>query len=576
MIVKALIFVVLVITHISHCAPVHAPVHFVHHSNERMYAVLQNYANYFPEITRLYTIGQTVQGRNLTVIEISDNPGTHEPGEPELKYIGNMHGNEVTGRETLLHLIAHLCENYGYDPEVTNLVDSTRIHIMPSMNPDGYAHAHEGDAQGIVGRSNAQGVDLNRNFPDRFGHSQPTRQPETQAVMRWLQEYPFVLSANLHNGALVANYPYDNSRSGQSVYTACPDDDIFRQVSLTYSYAHPTMHLGHPCPGDREGFHDGITNGAAWYTVGGGMQDYNYLHSNCFEITIEQGCTKFPHASHLERIWNENKAPLLAFIGQVHQGLTGFVKAVNGSPIAGATINVAHRNHSITSAADGDFWRLLVPGTYTITVSANGYQSASAEATVSAGSAHQVNFTLHGVTVREMESTTATSTPEIDTEVVVTEAEDGSSATVATPSEETEASGRSLESTGSDLSTTSTGPTSEQVSEPDIDTATISSSHVSTSTNATDPSSSQQAKAILIASVWLLVIICLLVLAIFVLAIVIACQMQHGRATRKGYKIISPDDDPFKKPLHSGKDIGLSSDEEELIADFSRLKSNHS
>lgn len=67
----------------------------------------------------------------------------------------------------------------------------------------------------LLYRYNKNGVDLNRNFPDAFdGNNQP-RQKEVTAIMNWLNTETFVLSANLHGGAVVASYPYDNSNSGQ-------------------------------------------------------------------------------------------------------------------------------------------------------------------------------------------------------------------------------------------------------------------------------------------------------------------------------------------------------------------------
>lgn len=71
--------------------------------------------------------------------------------------------------------------------------------------------------ENYFGRNNAAGVDLNRDFPDRFDSSlmrhfrAMTRQPETVAMMTWILNSPFVLSANLHGGAVVTSYPYDNS-----------------------------------------------------------------------------------------------------------------------------------------------------------------------------------------------------------------------------------------------------------------------------------------------------------------------------------------------------------------------------
>ncbi|KAK3916566.1 Carboxypeptidase D [Frankliniella fusca] len=354
---------------------------FTHHNYSEMVHWMRFLSRTYPKITRLYSIGKSVRGHELYVLEISDNPGIHEPGEPEFKYVANMHGNEVVGREMLLLLAKYLCEQYGSDKRITELVDTTRIHLLPSMNPDGYEESREGDKTSSVGRANSHGMDLNRNFPDQYRETEHNKvqEPETQAVMQWISSYPFVLSANLHNGALVANYPFDDTKNGRKGANPSPDDAVFKRLAHTYANAHPTMSLGEPCGNDpsllNERFPGGITNGAEWYVVPGGMQDYNYLHSNCFEITIEMGCDKFPNHTEIRKLWQEHRSPLILYMEQVHTGVAGFVRSTTGNGLKKAEIRVNGIDHVITTAEDGDYWRLLLPGKYTITASMHGYES---------------------------------------------------------------------------------------------------------------------------------------------------------------------------------------------------------
>ncbi|XP_030600026.1 carboxypeptidase D [Archocentrus centrarchus] len=373
------------------------PQEFRHHNYADMELFLRKYSSEFPSITHVYSVGHSVDGRELYVMVISNNPKAHEHGEPEFKYVANMHGNEVVGRELMLNLIEYLCRNYGTDPEVTQLVNSTRIHIMPSMNPDGYEVADEGDKKGYKGRNNTNNYDLNRNFPDQFVNITEPRQPETTAVINWLKSIPFVLSANLHGGSLVVNYPFDDGKNGNSYYSKSPDDEVFQQVSRAYSQENPLMHKGHPCEElyPDEYFKDGITNGAQWYSVPGGMQDWNYMNTNCFEVTIELGCVKYPLAKDLPKYWEQNQRALLQFIHQVHTGVKGTVSDIgDGTGIPNATISVEKINHNITTAHTGDYWRLLVPGTYSITASAHGYKAVTIYATVSKDRVEVVDFRL--------------------------------------------------------------------------------------------------------------------------------------------------------------------------------------
>ncbi|KRY37392.1 Carboxypeptidase E [Trichinella spiralis] len=383
-------------------------LHFTYHNSDQLEQALDNIHSRCPQISRVYSIGESVESRPLSVVEFSLHPGKHEPLKPEFKYVANMHGNEAIGRELLLHLADYLCEMYNRkDAEIQKLINITRIHLLPSMNPDGFEKAltFKGLNDWVIGRENANGVDLNRNFPDLdsllylferegiplnshllqfFSDSGPL-EPEVRAVGRWILLIPFVLSANMHEGDLVANYPFDLSRDGtEQRYSKTSDDDVFKHLAMSYSTKHANMaDPNHePCPLAGEDFsrRGGITNGARWYSVRGGMQDFNYLASNCFEITLELGCDKMPDPSKLKQAWEDNKNALLNFIWQA-----SLIKdKKSGEPIAFANVyvvNITNANspvfieHSVKSAVDGDYWRLLTPGTYNITVLAEGYLS---------------------------------------------------------------------------------------------------------------------------------------------------------------------------------------------------------
>ncbi|NXU29554.1 CPXM1 carboxypeptidase, partial [Thalassarche chlororhynchos] len=115
-------------------------------------------------------IGKSYLGLKMYVMEISDNPGQHEVGEPEFRYVAGMHGNEVLGRELLLNLMEYLCREFRLgNPRVVQLVTETRIHLLPSMNPDGYETAYKlgSELSGwAMGRWTYEGIDLNHNFAD--------------------------------------------------------------------------------------------------------------------------------------------------------------------------------------------------------------------------------------------------------------------------------------------------------------------------------------------------------------------------------------------------------------------------
>ncbi len=108
-----------------------------YHTTDSAYALLEGWSREFPQLTTVYSIGASLEGTPLLVLEIT-NKDVGEPGEkPGYYYDGNIHAGELAGAEVALHFAWYILSNYGHDARVTRLVDTRTLYIRPKFNPDG-------------------------------------------------------------------------------------------------------------------------------------------------------------------------------------------------------------------------------------------------------------------------------------------------------------------------------------------------------------------------------------------------------------------------------------------------------
>ncbi|TFH65559.1 MAG: hypothetical protein E4G91_02025 [Candidatus Zixiibacteriota bacterium] len=258
--------------------------------------VLDSIYNAHPEIvTAKWSIGNSIEGRPIWVIKISDNPNIDED-ESEVYYYAVHHAREVITPEVLIYFMRYLTDNYGTDPQVTYLVDNRELFFSTCLNPDGY-YFNEQIASGGGGmwrknrRENGDdsyGVDLNRNYDyawgyDDFGSSPiplaetyrgaaPFSEPEIQAHRDFINSRHFKVIANYHSAMNLFLYPW-----GYDEIT-CPDEDIFARM------------------GDSVHAMTDYMPGPPWrvlYAVNGGSTDWEYgeqtTKEKIFAANIEVG-----------------------------------------------------------------------------------------------------------------------------------------------------------------------------------------------------------------------------------------------------------------------------------------------
>jgi len=337
-----------------------------YHDYTALTAELQRIAGTYPRLVRLFTAGKSVQGRELWYVVVSDDidpVGTR----PKLIYHANMHGDEVVGRELMIYFLRHLLEQYGRDPKITQLVKNSEIFIMPSMNPDGFE---------LKRRANAHGVDLNRNFPDRFDSPSDNpagREIEVQHMMNLAAQNHFVFGMNWHGGEICFNLPWGNI-SNHSDANKHGDISFFEPIGREYTQLNAPMYKNH-----QSSFNHGLTYGYEWYPVNGGINDWYNFFRRSLHAVVELSVTKWPQASTLAGHWEDNRE---AMVGYLWRGLRGAhldIRDEQGNSVDKPTIAVAALPKRPLTFDRGYVHRLTGDGLQRVTVSAPGFQSKTVD-----------------------------------------------------------------------------------------------------------------------------------------------------------------------------------------------------
>jgi Zinc carboxypeptidase/Secretion system C-terminal sorting domain len=327
-------------------------------------SIMQSFVKLYPSLCQLDTIGTSVNGKLVLALKISDNAAINED-EPEVFYSSTIHGDETGGFILMLHLADYLLKNYTVSSRVKNLVDNLQIWINPLANPDGTYGS--GNTISSPTRYNANGYDLNRNFPDPFTPN-TVKQKETLGMVKFMRKHKFILSANFHSGEEVVNYPWDRWLSKFHA-----DDSWFNSISRAYA---DTAHV-YAGPAYMNFLDNGVTRGAVWYIVYGGRQDYMTWELHGREVTIELDDQYVTPAAQLTLLWQNNWHSLLGYLENALYGIHGSVRDVNThNPVPAKVFIDGYDKDSSQVYSDtltGSFVRFLSPGLWNLTFSAKGY-----------------------------------------------------------------------------------------------------------------------------------------------------------------------------------------------------------
>ncbi|GAA3792289.1 M14 family metallopeptidase [Streptomyces coacervatus] len=207
-----------------------------------------------PDLTKVVSIGKTVNGQDILALKLTKGAKKSKDGsKPSVLYLSNQHAREWITPEMTRRLMHYYLDHYKTDKRIRKIVDSTELWFVISANPDGYDYTFKNsdtrlwrknlrDVNGDGVITTGDGVDLNRNFPYKWGYddegsspnptsetyrgASPASEPETKALDAFEKRIGFSYAINYHSAAELLLYGV-----GWQVATPTPDDVIYKALA---------------------------------------------------------------------------------------------------------------------------------------------------------------------------------------------------------------------------------------------------------------------------------------------------------------------------------------------------------